>query len=545
VAVGSGTAELGTPVETGGRVFVPDFTTGRVWIVDLAQAKVVAQPQVISTPAHFQLLVRDGIVFFNDPASEHAGVLRLDGGVRPIAKYDPRNPGKGLTGGSGGDRPHPPTGDPTGPTPTGPTAPPSSTDPPPGQPSGGGPPPGGSGRLPGAVHVQIVLSRPRALVGEDITLKAVVTGGSARARWDFGDGQTAEGLSTTHHWATARTFQVSVTATFANGQQAASSVAVEVTVTPPVTATLTVQAAGGGGTVTSQPAGISCPPTCSAPFATTDTVTLTATAPPPAQFTGWAGACSGTATTCQLTVPATGAQVTATFVQGFRLTVSVPTGGGTVSGSGGIACPSTCRAGFSAGQSVTLTATPAQYFAFNGWGGACAGTATTCSFTMDADKTASASFRDLAEPEDCVSHDPNRLQIVQSGQSFQLVDSGTHLMATFNTNQEAQNGLSVARGYTQHCFVGRGTQYIMQYWKGGAGRAGPVSPEDCVSYDPGNLTIVQVNDSSGTWWSLRDGGHYLEAFTSQSRAIRGLRVAQQYTSHCFITRPNAVFEYWR
>ena len=97
VALGTGGAELGTAVESGGRVFVPDYTGGRVWIVDLRDLHVIARPQVLPVQTRFQLLARDGVIFFNDPQSEHAGVLQLDGGVRLVAKYDPRHPGAGLT----------------------------------------------------------------------------------------------------------------------------------------------------------------------------------------------------------------------------------------------------------------------------------------------------------------------------------------------------------------------------------------------------------------------------------------------------------------
>ena len=524
IPLGSPGADLGIPVETGGRVFVPDYSTGQVWIVDLAEARVIARPKILSPATRFQLLTRDGVVFFNDPDSEHAGVIRLDGGVQPIAKYDPKNPEKGLSHpGPGGP---PPPADPT--TPADPEPPANPAEP-----------------ARAAVGVRIVLSKPRAVVGEDITLKAVATTGTGltHARWNFGDGRSAEGLLATHQWAAAGTYQVSVSATFADGQRGAASVHITVTATAPPTGRLTVTVAGGG-TVTSQPAGISCPPACSAAFATVDRVTLVAAAAAGSNFTGWSGACTGPDVTCRLTVAVTGAQVSASFTAKPRLTVSA-SAGGTVTG-GGIACPPTCRVVVDPGQSVTLTATPKQYYTFGAWGGACSGTALTCTVVVNANQTVSATFRDTAAPEDCVSHDPTRLEIRQVGpQAFQLVDSGTHLMATLVSMQDAQNALSVARGYTQHCFVGRGTRWIMEYWKGGTGRAGPVSPEDCIAYNPGNLTIVEVNDSLGRWWSLRDGSMWMEAFTSLDRAVRGLRVAQRYTRQCFIGRPDAELEYWR
>src|SRR6267143_2054296 len=64
---------------------------------------------------------------------------------------------------------------------------------------------------------------------------------------------------------------------------------------------LTVTLAGtGGGTVTSSPAGISCQPTCSNSFASGTVVKLTAVAAKGSVFTGWAGACTGRNSTCNV-----------------------------------------------------------------------------------------------------------------------------------------------------------------------------------------------------------------------------------------------------
>ena len=67
---------------------------------------------------------------------------------------------------------------------------------------------------------------------------------------------------------------------------------------------LTVTApAAGSGTITSSPAGINCPTTCTATFAGGTAVTLTATPGTNFSFTGWTGACTGT-TACSVTMSA-------------------------------------------------------------------------------------------------------------------------------------------------------------------------------------------------------------------------------------------------
>lgn len=68
----------------------------------------------------------------------------------------------------------------------------------------------------------------------------------------------------------------------------------------------------GSGSVTSQPAGISCGSACSASFSAGAVVTLTATPGAGQVFSAWSGACSGSAATCTLTMSAARA-ATATF----------------------------------------------------------------------------------------------------------------------------------------------------------------------------------------------------------------------------------------
>jgi hypothetical protein len=70
------------------------------------------------------------------------------------------------------------------------------------------------------------------------------------------------------------------------------------------------------GTVTSQPAGISCGSTCAAGFSSGSQVTLSAAPETGASFVRWSGACSGTTPTCAVTM-AGAATATATFGRVF------------------------------------------------------------------------------------------------------------------------------------------------------------------------------------------------------------------------------------
>jgi hypothetical protein len=60
------------------------------------------------------------------------------------------------------------------------------------------------------------------------------------------------------------------------------------------------------------------------------------------------------------------------------------------------------------------------------------------------------------------------------------------------------------------------------------------SPEDCVSYNPANLTVT----ASGDAWLLRDGAHAIKVFDTAADAEDGLRVARNWRKLCYIGRPN-------
>jgi hypothetical protein len=159
--------------------------------------------------------------------------------------------------------------------------------------------------------------------------------------------------------------------------------------------TVTVQKAGDGtGTVTSSPAGIECGGTCENQFQEGTTVSLNAAAAPGSAFAGWSGACSGTGP-CSVT---NNAVVTARFIvpiSADRLTVTLGGDGtGTVTSTpSGISCQPTCSADFATGTTVTLTATPTNGSAFNGFTGAgCSGPGSSCTVAVSGDQAVTATF---------------------------------------------------------------------------------------------------------------------------------------------------------
>jgi len=171
--------------------------------------------------------------------------------------------------------------------------------------------------------------------------------------------------------------------------------------------TLTVSLTGAGtGTVTSDPAGINCPTTCSASFPVGTYVQLTGAADPGSTFAGISPCDLLNLGTCVVTM-STAKSVTARFDGGspppptsnFTLSVSkTGTGSGSVSSSpSGISCGATCSAAFPQGTAVTLSATPDSGSTFSGWGGACAGTG-SCVATVSANTSVTATFSPASSP---------------------------------------------------------------------------------------------------------------------------------------------------
>lgn len=246
VALDGNHDDLGPAVEAGGRLFVPDYSTGQVWVVDLDRHAVVATAEVLTPAARFQLLNRDGVVFFNDPDSERAGVVSITGVVTRVAKYDPgaANKAGAAPAVPGTTAAAPPPARDRRPVTTTPPAIPSSPVTVPRRPSPSPPP-----TTTPAVHLAVTLSTTTPTVGQDATLQVRTdTGPPSTAHWTFGDGQAADGATVTHRWATAGTYQVSVQATTADGRQATTSVTVTVVdASAKVTLTVVITAPSFGG----------------------------------------------------------------------------------------------------------------------------------------------------------------------------------------------------------------------------------------------------------------------------------------------------------
>jgi uncharacterized repeat protein (TIGR02543 family) len=120
-----------------------------------------------------------------------------------------------------------------------------------------------------------------------------------------------------------------------------------------------------------------------------ETVTITATAASGYTFTGWSGASTSTSASVIITMDGN-KTLTANFQGTYSLTVSSsPAAGGNVSRN-----PN--KTAYTAGETVTLTATPNANYTLAGWIGASPSTGNTATVVMNANKTVTAVFEQTA-----------------------------------------------------------------------------------------------------------------------------------------------------
>lgn len=93
------------------------------------------------------------------------------------------------------------------------------------------------------------------------------------------------------------------------------------------------------------------------------------------------------------------------------LHVQVSGNGTVISTPPGIDCPPTCEEQFDSGSRVVFTAHPSAGESFLGWGGACSGSAPTCTVVADVEKAVAAKFTPGTLPaltiDDATGHETN------------------------------------------------------------------------------------------------------------------------------------------
>lgn len=149
----------------------------------------------------------------------------------------------------------------------------------------------------------------------------------------------------------------------------------------------------GSGQVSSADRNIACGSKCTEYVSAGQAVTLTAAASSGTAFTGWSGACAGSAATCTLAVDQN-LVVGATFTNTYSLSIGRSNKGLVTSDDGGIGCGTggSCSAKYPDGTVVTLRAIPPAGAQLLSWSGSCSGTAAVCAVTISKSTSVQANF---------------------------------------------------------------------------------------------------------------------------------------------------------
>jgi hypothetical protein len=175
------------------------------------------------------------------------------------------------------------------------------------------------------------------------------------------------------------------------------------------------------------------------------------------------------------------------------LTVTT-TGPGTVtSSSAGIACGADCTESYFLGARVPLTAAPGTGQAFSHWNGACKGTESVCTVTVDGNVTASATF------VSCTPRPPVPMSIAKNGDGRLKIDirAGAGTLRSVQLTVSANGSVEVVGGQTN--LTGSQTHI-------------PAPATSQVTYflrpPSGGGASVQlvVDDACGAWRTFAGGG---------------------------------------
>ncbi|HXH71401.1 MAG TPA: hypothetical protein VNI58_01115 [Mariprofundaceae bacterium] len=148
--------------------------------------------------------------------------------------------------------------------------------------------------------------------------------------------------------------------------------------------------------------------------------------------------------------------------------------------------------------------------------------------------------------EDCIGFNPDNVSVQQINGSWKVVE-GNHWMFDFgNSRDEANAAFRVIRTYrmNQSCFVGRPNPSFSYLLANGAAPSGGMRGEDCIGFNPNNISVQQINGS----WKVVEGNHWMFDFGgNRGEAEQSAAIIRKYgfTQSCFVGRPNPSFNYMR
>ena len=141
---------------------------------------------------------------------------------------------------------------------------------------------------------------------------------------------------------------------------------------------------------------------------------------------------------------------------------------------------------------------------------------------------------------------PKNLSVKNEGVTGWLLTDGRSRMRFFDNEEDAKNGLKVAKRHTYQCFVGRDNtaanrkDFITEYWIGTSGLpAETLTKTDKISYNPKKTYVIK----NGSSWAIREllsnnQEHYMHTCRNMADALALLVEVQNNSKLCFIGRSN-------
>ena len=147
--------------------------------------------------------------------------------------------------------------------------------------------------------------------------------------------------------------------------------------------------------------------------------------------------------------------------------------------------------------------------------------------------------------EDCVTFNPATTHVAFVSGRWKIVD-GDHWILDFGGNAaEANEAMAIIQhyGFKRQCFVGRPDPGMTYWLKNNNAPNGPYGGEDCIGFDPNNLTV----QPGGGNWRVMDGGHSMFSFPNADEANQAIAIIQEYGFRysCFVGRPGPSMSYLR
>jgi uncharacterized repeat protein (TIGR02543 family) len=296
--------------------------------------------------------------------------------------------------------------------------------------------------------------------GQSVTLQATPNAGYAFSSW------SGDASGTTNPSTVTMNGSKSVTANFT---------------AVPVTYALSVSATNG--TVTKTPNQTS--------YTSGQTVTLQATPNTGYTFSGWSGDASGTTNPTTVTMNAN-KSVTASF------TAAPVTYALNVSATNGTVAKTPNQASYTSGQSVTLQATPTTGYTFSGWSGDASGTTNPTTVTMNANKSVTAIFTQVAPDQeapvlfgfsplaDAIQVPLNSLVLLRITDSGEGVDGNTVSVEVNENNVYSGNVDSCSGSFGVCRRIGTPAYYVYAY-----------QPANDFDYDSTVTVTVNAADQAG------------------------------------------------